>query len=589
MTPNHSLIAQLPKIGPVLGWTREQADVTVSRLWAKADDVYSGRAVLALTALWDGTTASAVRFWKVHSIRLPNTDPPAAERLALADIELPQGASPVRMVMLHIREKQGEEELPAVYDRARRFQALGAYELEALGSPQEFALPEAQAVDFGEFAPQLTDLERKSAEQYATDLFRELEHEREERRRRGAGPIPKSLSRRYRDVPSIAACEVRPSRRPAGSPLVIAAGSCRHPGVGFDRGRTDTALNGIAKHAKEGEGVDLALMLGDQIYVDAAAGVLDSEERLEKYARRYDAAFASPGFRAVSASVPTYMLADDHEVRDGWPNDSLPAPKEFWDRSVEWAWRLYLAHQRWHGPGRPPWARRPRLSRYSFWYEFEQRGYPFFAFDARFERRPGGAHIVGREQIAAFKTWLRHVARGENERRLERHVPKFVLSGSVITPGLQEFVGSPERRRRADNWQGFAADRERVARLVAQSSLQNIVFVSGDYHCAAIGHFDFSGARGYAVVAPPLYAPYPFANALPSDVALTDPVGDGAHRIGECVADPFPWHGFALIRARREGRSRSPDDWEIDVEFHDEHGGSTRRALLARGTTRWHA
>jgi hypothetical protein len=157
----------------------------------------------------------------------------------------------------------------------------------------------------------------------------------------------------------------------------------------------------------------------------------------------------------------------------------------------------------------------------------------------------------------------------------------------VFTPGLQEFVGSPERRRRADNWQGFAADREQVARIVARSGLQNIVFVSGDYHCAAIGRFDFSGACGYAVVAPPLYAPYPFANALPTDVALCDPVGDGAHKIGECVADPFPWHGFALIRARREGRSRSPNDWEIDVEFHDERGGSPRRALLARGATRW--
>ncbi len=509
--------------------------------------------MLALTALWDGTAASGVRFWKVHSIRLPNTDPPAAERLALADIELPQGASPVRMVMLHIREKQGEEELPAVYDRARRFQALGAYELEALGQRRSSRFRRRRQWISANSRRNCMDLERKSAEQYATDLFRKLEHELEERRRRGAGPIPKSLSRRYRDVPAITACEVRASRRPAGSPLVIAAGSCRHPGIGFDRGRTDAALNGIAKQAKEGEGVDLALMLGDQIYVDAAAGVLDGEERLEKYARRYDAAFASPGFRAMAASVPTYMLADDHEVRDGWPNDSLPAPKEFWDRSVEWAWRLYLAHQRWHGPGRPPWARRPRLSRYSFWYEFEQRGYPFFAFDARFERRPGGAHIVGREQIAAFETWLRHVARGEKEGQLERHVPKFVVSGSVFTPGLQEFVGSPERRRRADNWQGFAADRERVARLVARSGLQNIVFVSGDYHCAAIGHFDYSGARGYAVVAPPLYAPYPFANALPTDVRIDQPGGGrcGQDRRMRCRPVSLAWLRADTRAARR--------------------------------------
>jgi hypothetical protein len=332
-------------------------------------------------------------------------------------------------------------------------------------------------------------------------------------------------------------------------------------------------------------------MLGDQIYVDAAAGVLDGEERLEKYALRYDAAFASPGLRALASSVPTYMLADDHEVRDGWPNDTLPAKELFWDTPVEWAWRLYIAHQRRHGPSRPPWALRRRASRYSFWYTFEHRGYPFFAFDARFERRPNGEHIVGTEQKAAFKTWLAHVVRDEEKGRLERCVPKFVLSGSVFAPGLEEFERSPESRRRADNWQAFRADQAEVARIVAQSGAQNVVLLSGDYHCAAIASLNLGSSRSYAIVAPPLYAPYPFANALEREVARSEEFLDGGACIGNCNAKPYAFQGFTLVRVRRAGPGRGRDDWEIDVELYRDCDTKEphRRGLLAGGSADWMA
>lgn len=575
MIAKHSLIAQLPKLGPIVGWTRERLGLQISRLWAKADDAYSGQAVLAMTALWDGTRASRVRFWKVHPIHLPDTSPPALQRFALAEIAAPAAPHAIRMVMLHIREKRSTDEFPAVYGRA--------YHPESLDATESLRLPRPQQVRFAQFAPGLSGLSETSPESYATRLFHELDVELEERRRRGRGPIPESLSSHYRHVPSITSCEARPSLRPKGSPLVFAAGSCRHPGVGFDRDRIDAALRGIARHARGG--LDLAVMLGDQIYVDAAAGVLDGEDRLEKYALRYDAAYASPGFRELASTVPTYMLADDHEVRDGWPNDSLPAKQLFWDTPVEWAWRLYLAHQRWHGPGRPPWARRRRVSRHSFWYNFEHRGYPFFAFDARFERRPAGEHLVGREQMAAFKTWLAHVACEEKARRLEQHVPKFVMSGSVFTPGLEEFKRDPERSRRADNWQGFRRDRIKVARLVEQSGLQNLVFLSGDYHCAAIGHFEFSKARGYAIVAPSLYAPYPFANSLARELATEDFFDDGTQRIGECRAKACELQGFALVRVQRRHDTGRPQDWEIEVEFYNVSDPSSPagKAALAAG------
>ncbi len=122
-------------------------------------------------------------------------------------------------------------------------------------------------------------------------------------------------------------------------------------------------------------------------------------------------------------------------------------------------------------------GREPGGPRYSFWYNFEQRGYPFFAFDARFERLPNGKHIVGRGQMTAFEAWLASVAESETKGRLRPHVPKFVLSGSVFAPGLEEFRREPERARRADNWQGFERDRGELAHHVARSRLQNLVFL----------------------------------------------------------------------------------------------------------------
>ena len=216
------------------------AGLTVSRLWAKADDTYSGRAVLALTARWDGTRASEVLFWKVHPVHLRDTQPPAVERFALGDVNIPPAGQPVRMVMLHIHAKTGDEELPAEYGRAYHPQSLGA----------QPAVPEPQQVAFKAFSERLDEAEN-SAEDYATRLFRELDEGLSKRRRRGEGPIPPSLSRRYRAVPVIADCEVRPVMRAQDSPLVIAAGSCRHPGLGLDGGRADAALRGISMHAKE--------------------------------------------------------------------------------------------------------------------------------------------------------------------------------------------------------------------------------------------------------------------------------------------------------------------------------------------------
>jgi len=84
------------------------------------------------------------------------------------------------------------------------------------------------------------------------------------------------------------------------------------------------------------------------------------------------------------------MAADDHEIRDigrGMRRQRRAMPGHCLDRAQDWAWQLYLAHQRSHGPDLPSWAPPgPGSGRREFWYAFDVGPFAFFCFDTRFER-----------------------------------------------------------------------------------------------------------------------------------------------------------------------------------------------------------
>jgi hypothetical protein len=411
-------------------------------------------------------------------------------------------------------------------------------------------------------------------------LFGELESALDKQRANEAAAMPATLSRLARRVQHIEDCEVhwRPALRGAGIVLRFAAGCCHYPGMGFDQDLADRALGGLAEIAQGEERPDFVVMLGDQVYADATAGVLDLDEGLEKYSTRYDAGFGARPFRELTSRLPTYMLADDHELRDGWPNDLRPGPgtpAPHWDRSAWWAWGLYVLHQRWHGPERPRWwtgASAARGERASLWYAFDDNQVPFFAFDARFQRERQPRSIVGREQMEAFRQWLVYARGREQADPALRHVPKFVMSGSVIAPGLQLYEDEEGCARRGDNWQAYARERAQLARYVAESGLQNVVLLSGDYHCAAIAALEFrpvgeAPTRGYAIVAPPLYAPFPFANARADDISAAGCIAWQKRHIASCRAEGRPVQGFALVKVLRAADRGTPDDWEVRVDF----------------------
>jgi hypothetical protein len=105
------------------------------------------------------------------------------------------------------------------------------------------------------------------------------------------------------------------------------------------------------------------------------------------------------------------------------------------------------------------------------------------------------------------------------------------------------------------------AQRRQVLELVRKHQTPNVVFISGDYHCSATATLDFgSGLKAYALICPPLYAPYVYANAQAHEVmrAETIGLGDGEVRV---EAEALDGNGFLDVRVAALGGAR----WTLDV------------------------
>lgn len=74
------------------------------------------------------------------------------------------------------------------------------------------------------------------------------------------------------------------------------------------------------------------VMMGDQVYVDQDAGVwkshIDKPQAVRRaaIAAKYQDNWSRPLLRQVMANVPTYMVWDDHEIRDGWGSWAPDSP-----------------------------------------------------------------------------------------------------------------------------------------------------------------------------------------------------------------------------------------------------------------------
>jgi hypothetical protein len=173
--------------------------------------------------------------------------------------------------------------------------------------------------------------------------------------------------------------------------LTVMFGSCFKP---LDTGTYDPTrdLQHWRRLADRSDG-DIQLFLGDQIYGDEVPRPPEGQRWYDGYVRRYNAFWAFQPVRQALARRPTYMITDDHEVKDDWGVGHIPAARI---RGARDAFRTYqLAHS-------------PSGFAGSLHYHFRRGPVAFFMMDARDKRGTSSDFpVFGEEQWRDLVAWAR--------------------------------------------------------------------------------------------------------------------------------------------------------------------------------------
>jgi choline dehydrogenase-like flavoprotein len=295
-------------------------------------------------------------------------------------------------------------------------------------------------------------------------------------------------------------------------------GCCRHPGLDVDTRRIQHAVPPIQTDTA------FALLVGDQIYADATAGLLDPLSPTERYVERYESAFGHRGMGPFLARLPTYTTPDDHEWVDAQPNGA-PLLKWSWanrdpdkpyrrqeKRIHRWAGRALTAFQnalRW-----PLTYLLTNESNRPGWTEHRYGCVNLILIDSRSwrNRRPGGnaqARMMNEDILQAL---LEHLPRTDPE------MLQVIVTGSVVMPGLHPNA-DPANPGEIDTWQFAPEQRLKLLETLVSACPRRFLLVSGDYHVSTAVTLKLDGTTvGASIVAPPIYAPLPYANAAPEHV-----------------------------------------------------------------------
>lgn len=340
------------------------------------------------------------------------------------------------------------------------------------------------------------------------------------------------------------------------------AAACRHPGLsGFEFDRADASLLKVVAAVKTSQ-PRFMLMVGDQIYADARAGLMDIETPIEKFLSKYRNAFgSSAGFRKLAQILPVYMVIDDHEINDDWSQEQALADEKA-KALAETACATFKAYQYVHGPGSPSMPNDllgQSQSVEGFNYSYTHNELPFIVLDTRTQRqRVPDRKMMHTTQWQWMETWLLA------EKEKGSH-PKFVISGSVLAPGLSRHHDLPAPRR-ADTWQMAPDERIRLLSFISDNDIDNVVFISSDYHCSAAATITFKDnkkVKAWAIVAPPIHAPLRFANSEADEVLQDEDItlNSGTAQIRSKAWDGDGWLEVDVARQPTGGHT-------ISLSFH---------------------
>ena len=358
---------------------------------------------------------------------------------------------------------------------------------------------------------------------------------------------------------------------PTPTPTSFAFASCQYPAGVLDTTLAEASYQRLAQRLDPGASrrPSALLLLGDQIYADATAGLLDPSRETDRYQRPYEDLFQIPGLRRLMREIPVHMMPDDHEVCDNW-EPGLGAQQDAWkDQGTSAYWN---------------YQRSTPICPAYLWQTLALDGIDVFMADTRYDRSPrvpGSAkavptQIMGDAQMGALESWLLqlHNSPGHAAR------PKWISSASMLLPRRLGAATNqqPEECFSHDGWDGYPASRERLLGFIAHHQIQGVVFISGDEHLASITEATVGSVKVVNIHAPALYAPFPFANAKPAHFAAHEhfSVGyAGLHHDCEVRAEFAPAEdGFVVVTPHLE-----QGVWFLEVEIQGSQGAPWTRKI----------
>lgn len=318
----------------------------------------------------------------------------------------------------------------------------------------------------------------------------------------------------------------------------FAVGSCRYPGTLIDRHRADAIYAAIIQAfnlvEKDAGSFDCLFLLGDQIYADATANVLDPSVPRDRYIGSYSDAWRSPYFKHLLSQLPVHFAMDDHEMSDSWSGNydkelaiGEAQKKQYVNRNNEAEYAIQAARIFMGRLEVAPTGPNPL----HLWYELGcETGrlevfYPCFVMDTRSERqlrRHEGLHakeLISDEQFCALQRWL------SNHSGTSPFAggPKFIFSGVTLAPAKKSLIDNYTSALTDDGWLGYPATLNKVLDYLWQNNIANVVFVGGDLHLSSVSKIELKQITGnrsltvWQIVSSGLYAPLPFTGSTKID------------------------------------------------------------------------
>ncbi|MDP5216968.1 alkaline phosphatase D family protein [Ruegeria sp. 2205SS24-7] len=228
---------------------------------------------------------------------------------------------------------------------------------------------------------------------------------------------------------------------------------------------------------------DFVIHAGDQIYYDFPSTDLTPSRDEYRLAYR-EAWFEDKPLKHFLTQWPNYMILDDHEIVDEFPDISEEIKSKVKPRTYLEA--AGIAYQEYVHSRHPPSVNKTPTSNNlpgPFNYSFCRGKARFFVLDTRTRRKIGKNtwHMIDGGQMRSLLSWMREF----------KSDLKFVVSSVPFVANVKGGKQDDDSRRSwygaysNDKWSGekFEQQREEIIEFIARERIERLVFLTGDMHC----------------------------------------------------------------------------------------------------------